>query len=524
MEMTEQTDRKYHVFVSSTFRDLGEARKQAIAGISDARHIPIALDRFVPESASDLEVIRREIEASQVYLMILGARYGESPRGERKSYVELEYEMAEKAKCHFLIFGLDSRDVQMRREKMRRSKHEADRAEASDARTKKLDRLYAHARKHYWKPWNFDDLESIRRETALALQGLPSKEGAPLGYIREMGEFKAEDLVRVYSSSEIVREIFVKLNTFAELDQKLGIMPEEKKALAEAFVRQHGGDVARKYSSIFLESGSTVAMIARELSARLAERPPGFELRTNNAFAFMFLWLCKQISCVSAPPGPPDAVYAGTYGGLTDRARLPNYACPPLAQTDPEAAQIVEHMATKDIFSRPDGHELVLAAASGLQVSDAFETHEEAIGSDSPQPFSDPVVLSDMKRHCRGFHVGSYYNKLFKRCLYATKAPTIVFIHDEKIDCPIVVPKCHFICDQAYTWDEMMKSYPLSIWVVSTRKSAALKRDHLSRHMQDGGWEFSIDTPASKYPVIIGHNEAFRERAQAIGVYPQRAG
>ena len=62
-------NRKYQVFISSTFRGMREARKAAVAGVSDCRHIPITLEDFAPESANDLEVIKREVDECQVYIL-----------------------------------------------------------------------------------------------------------------------------------------------------------------------------------------------------------------------------------------------------------------------------------------------------------------------------------------------------------------------------------------------------------------------------------------------------------------------
>src|ERR1700704_4289375 len=72
---------KYLAFISSTFKHMEEARKAALSGVSDSQHIPISLDDFTPQNASDMEVIKREVLNCQIYILLLGPTYGEIPKG-----------------------------------------------------------------------------------------------------------------------------------------------------------------------------------------------------------------------------------------------------------------------------------------------------------------------------------------------------------------------------------------------------------------------------------------------------------
>ncbi len=86
--------KKLQVFVSSTFLDLKEERQAAVAGILLAGHIPAGMELFTAGDEAQMEVIKRWIRESDVYMLILGARYGTVERKTGKSYTQLEYEYA----------------------------------------------------------------------------------------------------------------------------------------------------------------------------------------------------------------------------------------------------------------------------------------------------------------------------------------------------------------------------------------------------------------------------------------------
>jgi hypothetical protein len=88
------TNKKLQVFVSSTFEDLRDQRQAAVEAILKSGHIPAGMELFAAGDESQMVVIRRWINASDVFLLILGRRYGSIEPTTGKSYVELEYEYA----------------------------------------------------------------------------------------------------------------------------------------------------------------------------------------------------------------------------------------------------------------------------------------------------------------------------------------------------------------------------------------------------------------------------------------------
>lgn len=86
--------RKLQVFVSSTFIDLQEERQAAVQAILKVGHIPAGMELFKAGDEEQWEIIKTWIEESDVYMLILGGRYGSIELKSGKSYTQLEYEYA----------------------------------------------------------------------------------------------------------------------------------------------------------------------------------------------------------------------------------------------------------------------------------------------------------------------------------------------------------------------------------------------------------------------------------------------
>ncbi|MCT3248876.1 DUF4062 domain-containing protein [Lactiplantibacillus plantarum] len=88
-------DKKYQVFISSTYEDLIRERQRAITAILNAEQIPAGMEAFKTGDASQKEVISKWIQQSDIYLLILGGRYGSKDEQNGISYTEWEYLKAE---------------------------------------------------------------------------------------------------------------------------------------------------------------------------------------------------------------------------------------------------------------------------------------------------------------------------------------------------------------------------------------------------------------------------------------------
>lgn len=94
---------KYQVFLSSTYSDLADERESIIKAILEMYHIPIGMEMFSAEDEDQWEIIRRTIEVSDYYVLVLGLRYG-SKTSEGISFTQKEYEYALEKNIPILAF------------------------------------------------------------------------------------------------------------------------------------------------------------------------------------------------------------------------------------------------------------------------------------------------------------------------------------------------------------------------------------------------------------------------------------
>lgn len=88
------SNKKYQVFISSTYTDLRDERQAAVEAILKSGHIPAGMELFSAGDESQLETIKRWIDASDIYLLILGTRYGSLEPKSGLAYIECEYDYA----------------------------------------------------------------------------------------------------------------------------------------------------------------------------------------------------------------------------------------------------------------------------------------------------------------------------------------------------------------------------------------------------------------------------------------------
>src|SRR5260370_42160822 len=70
-----QMNRKFQVFVSSTYNDMQAERQAAVQAILTAGHIPAGMELFAAGDKSQLDTIRRVIDQADVFMLFLGGRY-----------------------------------------------------------------------------------------------------------------------------------------------------------------------------------------------------------------------------------------------------------------------------------------------------------------------------------------------------------------------------------------------------------------------------------------------------------------
>jgi hypothetical protein len=96
-------DKRYQVFVSSTFEDLQEERREVMQALLSLDCIPTGMELFPAADEQSWELIRRFIANCDYYVVIVGGRYG-SVGTHGKSYTEMEYDYAVEAGLPVLAF------------------------------------------------------------------------------------------------------------------------------------------------------------------------------------------------------------------------------------------------------------------------------------------------------------------------------------------------------------------------------------------------------------------------------------
>ena len=97
-------ERKYQVFISSTYEDLKTERQAAISCLLDMNCIPVGMEQFPASSLSQWEYIKKMIDMSDYYLLIVAGKYGSIDPEENISYTEKEYRYAIQKKMPILAF------------------------------------------------------------------------------------------------------------------------------------------------------------------------------------------------------------------------------------------------------------------------------------------------------------------------------------------------------------------------------------------------------------------------------------
>jgi predicted DNA binding CopG/RHH family protein len=86
-------EKKYQVFVSSTYKDLTEERQEVIQALLELDCIPVGMELFPAADDDQWTLIKRLIDDCDYYILIIGGRYG-SLNKEGLSYTQMEYEYA----------------------------------------------------------------------------------------------------------------------------------------------------------------------------------------------------------------------------------------------------------------------------------------------------------------------------------------------------------------------------------------------------------------------------------------------
>lgn len=98
------------VFVSSTYEDMIDYRDAAISALTSIEVLPVGMEQFVSSPDKSLDVCLSEVRRCQLFIALVGMRYGSIDDETGKSYSELEYEEAVKNGIPALAFVIDENE------------------------------------------------------------------------------------------------------------------------------------------------------------------------------------------------------------------------------------------------------------------------------------------------------------------------------------------------------------------------------------------------------------------------------
>lgn len=135
-------NRRYQVFVSSTYEDLKDERRLVMQALLETKCIPTGMELFPAANQEQWKLIQRVIDDCDYYIVIVGGRYGSTgPAGT--SYTEMEFDYAVKTGKSVLGFFHSDLD-----------QLPGARLEKDSKRRRRLDIFTGKIKKRICKPWS----------------------------------------------------------------------------------------------------------------------------------------------------------------------------------------------------------------------------------------------------------------------------------------------------------------------------------------------------------------------------------
>lgn len=86
-------DKRYQIFISSTFEDLKEERKKIMEAILELNCFPAGMEMFPATDTEQFEYIKTIIDESDYYIIVLAGKYG-TMHTDNISFIEKEFDYA----------------------------------------------------------------------------------------------------------------------------------------------------------------------------------------------------------------------------------------------------------------------------------------------------------------------------------------------------------------------------------------------------------------------------------------------
>ncbi|MEM1150203.1 MAG: DUF4062 domain-containing protein [Pseudomonadota bacterium] len=207
--------KRYQVFVSSTFEDLQEERAEVMQALLELDCIPAGMELFPAANEEQWEWIKRVIEDSDYYLVMVAGRYGQVHPEKEISYTEMEYKYAvEIGKPVVAFLHEDNEDIPLgKSEKLKKNQ-------------RKLEEFKATCKTRLCKFWgNPPDLGAkVSRSITQLIRHNPSPGWIKATMVDEAGLI---DLERLRLENERLRDEIRSLSEKALITEDVVKFPDE---------------------------------------------------------------------------------------------------------------------------------------------------------------------------------------------------------------------------------------------------------------------------------------------------------
>ncbi len=455
----------------------------------------------------DVDFIRECIEAADIFVILIGARYGSMVKRVGGHFLDFEYAEALRLKKPILAYVLAEDEYQLARSSLK----ESDPDRKYDKELRKFRESVKTDADGYGRIVEYFSLKDDQRAQvksnftrALTLCASSLSEG---GWVR--GELYDHLRGRIGLSESVSKNPFFqdfvkRLDKFDTLTLRVGARPLLKERIAHYFLEQHLGWMIQKgVRSFFFESGSTIAFLSQAFVSALHDeewmRNVSNELKihTNNIITYLDLGLSERIHVELYPYGPPEKKYGATFGPLTSLTKLPTVKVLENLRRTSNGSNIgrnregirerweeeVEKLE-RWFSTHYRRHAVIFMTASGLETN-----------PDSPY---------------YGPHVGSYYNMLFKRSILESGCPAVMFLDEEKIlSKPFDNNQCYPLCGGSINWGTICESTPFAVAAPCTSEESVQKI--IKVFAQLGMTRVEKTSSEDKIYLLVVSNDRFHE-------------
>lgn len=472
--------RKLEVFIGSTFREHKIEREELIRAINSMGHIPSGMELWDADPKPLEETLKQKLDEADVHILLVGVKYGSLvPEGSdlldsvkdlgvksRISYTHWEYLKSVKDGRPIIAFIAKPPDsgetgVPLRSPMPPEQLQSSFTGQQSDPLDEFREQVTKSRFCKYYlleseapgivDPGNLKrrlEAQVLARNVSAALNEIDANEQlAPdsAGWIR--ADSDEAGLVREVRNNRFLKRILDRLRQFNVMTERVLASPDEKAMAAQLFWKKLTGPIRRSgRQHLFFESGSTIAHVSEEFEnyvlAKISGRP-AWKVWTNNVEVLLQLALYTDVEVVAFPSCSPDprdkygAIFEKTFfevdepGPWESRSlyRASDYQ-PSNGTTKTESEwSVVEEARHALMREIQKGRAIVCVTASGLHHK-PDETEAWRLGP----------------------HTGSHPNMLFKRAVYMTGEPTVIFLDESKIGNNFQVGDCFPVFLEDHSW------------------------------------------------------------------------